>query len=157
MMSSSACWLSPDREVVTSRAVPVCLIEDSDAVRRLIEQQDAIAAKDREEVRRFFDELGRLYRRSDPAALAELRELSAHPEKFIPERIVFLNAIHSAKCTEVPESSYGRVLERSEAICSSHPQENPRLMKIAITTGSSKGVVGWGCLGDGLAYSVTMP
>jgi hypothetical protein len=167
MMFCTGCLLlSRDREVVTSETSKVCLIVDTDEVRSLIERQSSFDSKDKEEAKRFLEDAIRLDKEIerlrgngelDATPAKELKDLWAHPERYIPERIAFLKLVGGADCALVPAHSYARVLERSQAICSGHPQENPRYIKVLVTTGPSKGQEGWGCLGGGLAYTVAWP
>jgi hypothetical protein len=81
----------------------------------------------------------------------------AHPERYIPERVAFIDAMARARCVAVMPNSYCRIIERAEAICSKVPVANPRYVKVHITSGPSKGSEGWGCLGDGIGLTVAMP
>jgi hypothetical protein len=66
----------------------------------------------------------------------------------LSEQTAFVDAMTSRATIEIPPGTYFRVLEWSNAVCSTRPQENPAYIKVLITTGSAKGEIGWACLGD---------
>jgi hypothetical protein len=132
--------LNPDLQEMTGTNVR--LILDSDEVQGLIAKQSSYAAREKIEVDRYF---------RAPAAERE------PDEKYIPERVAFLNAMTQAVSVPVPANSYCRVLKQSDTICSRHPGQNPTYIKVRITRGPAKGQEGWGCEGDGLFRVIAWP
>jgi len=124
---------------------PVRLVLDSPEVRQLIARQEAFQPRERAEIDHFKKDRDR--ERTDDAA-GPLRESLQHPERYIPERTAFLDAMAQAPGVIVPGKSYCRILARSEAMCSRQPYYNPTYLKVRITSGPSKGQEGWACLGD---------
>jgi hypothetical protein len=156
-------YLDPNREAITA-PYPVRLVLATEEARRLVAQQDGLAAQDQAEVDRFSRDFDRLYQeviqpskagQPGPDRAGAKRAMLARAEAYIPERVTFLNAMARAPGILVPAGSYCRVIERSKAICSYIPQGNPNYVRVVITSGSSKGVEGWGCLGDGIGLTRT--
>src|SRR5580704_7118791 len=87
----------------------------------------------------------------------DLDQLLMHPEIHIPGRIAFLDALAREPTVVVAPGSFCRILQRSSAVCSRHPQENPDLIKVRVTGGINKGAEGWGCLGDGIGLTTAWP
>jgi hypothetical protein len=131
---------NPDLQEMTGTNVR--LILDSDEVQGLIAKQSFFAAREKVEVDRYF---------RTPAADRE------SVEKYIPERIAFLNAMAQAVSVPVPANSYCRVLKQSDTICGRYPDQNPTYIKVRIARGPAKGQEGWGCEGDGLFRVIAWP
>lgn len=131
----------PDIQEMTGRDIRLVL--DSDEIQRLVAQQSAFEPQERIEVHRHFAA-------GSPSTEREI-------EKFIPERITFLKTMGRAPTVAVPAKSYCRVLQRSNAVCSPRPIENPTYIRVRITSGPLKGREGWGCEGDGLFRTVITP
>jgi len=157
-------YLDPDREAITAPGHPVRLIVVTEETRRLVVQQSDLAAQDQAEVTRFSLDFDRLYQevtrpskagQPPPDKAGAGRAMLALAEAYIPERVAFLGAMARAPGVLVPGGSYCRITERSKAICSSYPQDNPEYVLVIITSGPSKGVKGWGCLGDGIGLTRT--
>src|SRR5579862_834358 len=100
--------LNPDLQEMTGTNVR--LILDSDEVQSLIAKQSFFAAREKIEVDRYF---------RTPVGERE------PVEKYIPERIAFLNAMAQAVSIPVPANSYCRVLKHSDTICGRYPDQNP--------------------------------
>jgi hypothetical protein len=132
--------LNPDLQEMTGSNVR--LILDSGEVQSLIAKESFFAAREKVEVDRYF---------RTPAAERE------PVEKYIPERIAFLNAMEQVVSVPVPANAYCRVLKQSNTICSRYPDQNPTYIKVRITRGPAKGQEGWGCEGDGLFRVVAWP
>jgi hypothetical protein len=156
-------YLDPDREAITAR--PLQLTLASEDVGRLVAKQVGFASQEQAEVDRFHRDLSRLDLaikrpatdgRPTAAAAIGRSELKAHPERYIPERTAFLNAMARLPSVLVPAGSHCRIVEMSEAICSYQPTQNPKYVRVVVTSGPSKGLEGWGCLGDGIGLTRTM-
>jgi hypothetical protein len=89
--------------------------------------------------------------------IAERPALGKRGEADSRQQAAFVDAMADSEGVEIPPGSYCRVLERSEAICSKDPNQNPTYVKVLITTGGAKGQVGWGCLGDGITRLHAIP
>ena len=144
----------PDYRAKTSDTHEVRLIENSERVQRLISRQDALSLDERAAGDRFLKEETRLVAQNKQH---ELDQLLAHPEIYIPSRIAFLDAMAREPTVIVHQGSFCRILRRSNAICSRHPQENPYFIEVRVTSGRDKGVEGWGCLGSGIGLTVAWP
>jgi hypothetical protein len=134
---------------------------DTEEVHQLILRQDAFAAKERKEIELYFRDiipLGQaLDREQTNEAFRRYDQVKKNAAQYIPERVAFLDALARASTVQVAPNSYCRVLQRSEAICSSTPELNPSFVKVRITTGQSKGQEGWGCEGDNIFRAWAMP
>ena len=154
LLPTSGCLLlfNPNRAAITAARQQVRLVADSPEVRRLIAQQEAFSPQEKAEIDRFFADTASLeqkwFRDANPEALRQLREFGQHPERYIPERAAFLDAMVQAPGVTVPGQSYCRIINRSNAMCDRHPGHNPTYFKVRITSGPSKGQEGWGCLGE---------
>ncbi len=146
----TCCWLADKMAVVDAAS----LVLDSDEVRHLISQQSAFAPRESPEVNRYEAieipllrdmERERTGNRSTAELSSRLEDLHDHPERYIPERIAFIEALARARTVTVPAGSYCKILEKSEAICSRVPLYNPVYYKVVITSGPSRGQVGWTC------------
>lgn len=153
-MSTGCELFDPDRKAQTSEAVEVRLIVDSERVQRLISHQDAVQQNERAGVVLFLKDEGRLLEQGSPR---ELDDLLKHPEKYIPSRIAFLDAMDREPAIVVQRKSFCRILKRSNAICARGPVENPDFVKVRVTSGPDRGIEGWGCLGDGIGMTVAWP
>jgi len=152
---SAGCQLvDPDYQAITRDRGEVRLILDSERVQRLVSRQSANQARERTEVDRYLKEQARIVQQNNRYGLEQLQK---HPEVYIPERIAFLDAMALEPSVVVPPKSYCRVLQRSAAVCTRRPQENPYFVKVRITSGKNAGQEGWGCLGDGIALTVAWP
>ena len=157
---------NPNHEARTDPFRNVTLVLDSEHVTKLISQQSSFESQDRLEVHDFMSEsvstLTELERQRksgkiEPALLRRLTDEREHPERYIPERIAFLNAIARTPNKTIPPNSYCRILQRSAAICSRIPQDNPYYVKVRITSGPAKGQEGWGCLGNDIYVTHMWP
>jgi len=112
----------------------------------------SIPASGKTEIDRFHADSASLeqkwFRDANLEALRQLRELGQHPDRYIPERIAFLDAMARAPGVTVSGESYCRIINRSKAMCDRHPGPNPTYFKVRISSGPSKGQEGWGCLGE---------
>ena len=146
------CPISPDYEELTAATRTVRLVLDTADVQHLISQQESISSKEREEIERYTQDILRVGKECDSqptgTACHQLGELLRNDAKFIPERTAFLNAMAREPGVWVPPNSYCRVVKRSPAMCSTHPQHNSTFVRVRISTGPSKGVEGWGCEGE---------
>jgi hypothetical protein len=153
--ASVGCQLfDPDYQAITRDRGEVRLIRDSERVQRLISQQSADRSRERIEVDRYLEEQARILQQNNRH---ELEQLQKHPEVYIPERIAFLDAMALEPAIVVQPRSYCRVLQRSTAVCTRRPQENPYFVKVRVTSGKDAGQEGWGCLGDGIGLTVAWP
>ena len=150
-IASSCRLFDPNYEAQTNKIGDIRLVVDSTRVRSLISQQDALGPGENEAVHRFFNDEHRLSAQNNRD---ELHRILTHPEIYIPDRITFLDAMAMEPTTTVQRGSFCRILQRSRAICSRHPQENPSFVRVRVTSGKEKGVEGWGCLGDGIGLTV---
>ncbi len=131
--ASAGCQLfDPDYRAITRDRGEVRLIRDSDRVQLLISQQSANQSRERTEVDRYLKEQARILQQNNRY---ELEQLQKHPEVYIPERIAFLDAMALEPTIVVPPKSYCRVLQRSTAVCTRRPQENPYFVRVRITSG----------------------
>jgi hypothetical protein len=73
------------------------------------------------------------------------------------EQITFVDAMRNQPSIEIPPGSYCHILEQSEATCSKNPLQNPKYIKVRVTTGSAKGQIGWGCQGVDITREDAMP
>jgi len=158
--------LDPDYQARTDSFREVRLVIDTAEVRHLINAQNSLVTQDLAETRVFINGEASIYREIDkrpgnPSSQADakrqLHVMLAHSERYVPERVAFIDAMTRAPGVAVTRNSYCRIVERSEAICSKDPIANPRYVKVHITSGPSKGSEGWGCLGDGIGLTVAMP
>jgi len=150
----------------TDSSRSILLTEDSPAVQELVSRQSSIGAADRAEAHRYETARIALLREleekrragADTSAIeVDLARQLQHPEAYIPERISFLKKIAAEPSFMVPPNTQCTIIQRSTAICSKHPDQNPVYVKVLITSGALKGRTGWGCEGDGIARSVTFP
>ena len=151
----------PNYEDVTDRSRPVRVVLDSEEVRRLISQQDAFAPNEQKEIDVYFQAillLGQAVDREQTnEACRRYEEAKKNAEHYIPERVVFLDAMARAPAVQVAPNSYCRVLQRSQAKCTRDPEFTCEFVKVRITSGPSKGQEGWGCEGDGIFGAWPMP
>ena len=143
-----------DHQAVSNGNEAIRLVLDTPGAHGLVSKQSGLASTERREVQQYLSETRNLLitleqskRTADSdAARARLDYIAKRPELYIPERIGFLDAIARERGLEVPPKSYCRILERSEAVCSRTPGENPVYVEIRVTSGAMKGSVGWACL-----------
>jgi hypothetical protein len=69
----------------------------------------------------------------------------------------FLDLMEGQPAVGIPPGSYVRILERSHAVCTRQPNENPYFVKVRVTSGVAKGETGWGCLGVDIVLAHDMP
>lgn len=151
----------PDYQAITSPS-GTRLIVDSAEVQSLIAEHSVTNSHEEKELHRSFVEHNKVFLRTKgkrtpeerDADAARLRELRQHPERHIPQRLMFLDKMAQAPSIVIPGASYCRILQRSDAICSRDPILNPEYIKVRITSGPLKGQEGWGCLGDGIGLTV---
>ena len=155
LLPTSGCLLlllNPNRAAMTAARRQVRLVSDSPEVRRLIAEQEAFQLQEKTEIDRFHADSASLeqkwFRDANLEALRQLRELGQHPDRYIPERIAFLDAMARAPGVTVSGESYCRIINRSKAMCDRHPGPNPTYFKVRISIRPSKGQEGWGCLGE---------
>ncbi len=150
LLTSGCLFLNPNHAAVTAARRQVRLVSDSPEVRRLIAQQEVFQPKERAEIDRFNEDASRLRQKwileATPESARQLRELD--PERYIPERTAFLDAMAQAPGVTVQGGSYCRIIARSEAMCARYPGFNSIYFRVRITSGPSKGQEGWGCLGE---------
>jgi hypothetical protein len=152
---STGCQLfDPGYRAKTSEIHEIRLVADSERVQGLISRQDAHSVGERASVDRFLKDEARLVQQNRQP---ELDQLLKHPEIYMPGRIAFLDAMAQEPTAAVAPGSFCRILQRSSAVCSRHPQENPYFIKVRVTSGMNKGVEGWGCLGNGIGLTVAWP
>jgi hypothetical protein len=166
VMLSSCNYLDPNREAITAPYEATRLVLATNEANRLVAQQSSFAPQEKAEVARFFRDSGRIEKEvaqatriTDPneARASRKRATLARAELYIPERVAFLGAMAALPGAMVPAGSYCRIVERSQAICSDIPMSNPDYIRVRITSGPSKGLQGWGCLGDGIGLTRVMP
>jgi hypothetical protein len=147
-------WLS---DVYTTRAVHLVL--DSDRVRQLISQQEALQQKDRLGAQRYSTDEIALDREiengrgtdKEPETVRRRMDIFDHPERYVPDRIAFLKTLAAEPGVDVPKDTHGaRVGTTSSVICSTSPSENPALVMFEISKGELKGKRVWGCEGDSI-------
>jgi hypothetical protein len=74
-----------------------------------------------------------------------------------PEQKTFIDTMLAQPKIGVPPGSFVRIIEQSKAQCTRHPHVGPYYIKVIVTTGSEKGKIAWGCLGDGIYLAHVMP
>lgn len=157
---------NPDRQAMTSPDHPVCLVNDSPEVDALIVRQRHMLPQEQKQIDRYLDDSRKIRdeieheKKSELVtdAQAKLKELNSHPERYIGDRIAFVNAMRSASCTMVPANSYGEFLDQREgARCGAGLFQTSDYIKVRITSGPAKGTVGWGCAPSDIVRTVAMP
>jgi hypothetical protein len=134
LISTGCRVFDPEYEARTSEADQVRLIADSEQVQGLVSREEAMELDERASANRFRKEeigLGQQNRSH------ELDELRKHRETYIAGRLAFLDAMARERAISIPPGSYCRIIQRSHAICSRHPQENPEFVKVRITSGAA--------------------
>ena len=95
--------------------------------------------------------------RGDTAAWAQVKEMRAHPERYVPERVALIDTMAAQSQIEVPPSSQCRELELTDIIFSRDLTTNPHFAKVEIISGAAKGQVGWTCFPGDIHRTNAMP
>ena len=131
-------FLLPGRfwRLVNDPNTKILLISDSQAVRRLIADEDAREV----EIRKFFRESHSREERTE-----HLKDMIRNPEKYPPGREEFLVAMAHMPGIYVGGKPYCDIVERSGSTCGHSPVETATFVFVKITTGRSRGQQGWIC------------
>ncbi len=115
------------------------LVEDNSEVQRLLSVQKT---RD-DEVAKFWRE-----KHTSQEHLERIQDMLVNPEQYAPGRKEFLLAMSRQPGVTVPEETYARLLEYSDAHCTPMPGYSTVYIKVRITTGPFMGREGWVCEDD---------
>ena len=138
-------FFNPNRAIITAKA-PTRLILPSPEVERLLAMQRVEDAK----VDRFWKE-----KHTREEGIARIKQIDNTPGSLYPGRKAFFEAIARQPALFIAADTYVRLLEDSNVRCS-NPLFTTKFIKVAVTSGSFEGRVGWVCEDD-VARTVTMP
>lgn len=139
ILSALGCGLNPNYRYVTRDNSTTKLVTESSEVRRLLAE-----GRTQDEKREL-----QLREGTHDQQVQHVEDIELHPDLYMVERRKLLSAMGRQPGVLVTGKQYFRVIEQSSVLCANDPiTTGAEYVKVQVSTGPAKGIVGWACSAD---------